>query len=267
MLRLILLMFSLAVPRTLAQQAIPTAIPSAAPISSFEVATIKPCDPTAPGQHLGFESRPGGRVFVGCASVKMLAYYAFGLPEDRIVGGPGWIDSARYNIEAVPPDNSATRTADQPPVSATPSAEQRQMLQAMLSDRFKLQSHQESHEGDVYLLALGSGKLKMQSQDQGQDVQARDSRGNIGASGEAFGENVSMTFLSELLTRRLGLPVLDRTGLSGRYDFDLPPIDPDNKDIALAVIGVMDRLGMKLKRGRGPVPTLVIDHVERPTAN
>jgi uncharacterized protein (TIGR03435 family) len=69
------------------------------------------------------------------------------------------------------------------------------------------------------------------------------------------------------LSRDLRLPVLDRTGLTGGYDFHLPPADPENRDMTSAVFDAMHRLGLDLKRGKGPIDTLVVDHVERPSEN
>lgn len=65
----------------------------------------------------------------------------------------------------------------------------------------------------------------------------------------------------------LQLPVLNQTGITDSYDYYLPPDDPENRDLVTAVHDVVDRLGLKIKRGRGPVQTLVIDHVEQPSEN
>jgi len=237
-------------------------------LPAFEVATIKPIDPNGGGA-VGFYSRPGGRVFLGYAPVKMILYYAFNVQEYQISGGPAWIGTDRFNIEAVPPDTAASRTAKQPPIGATPSDEQRKMLQSLLIDRFRLQYHREVQQGAVYILSLGKNKLQLQ-EPKDKDADARGGvmikQGGI-ADGEAFGTNVTMTFLAGQLSRYLGLPVLDQTGLTGSYDYHLPPTDPDNHDMAAAALDAMHRLGLELKKGKGPVETLVIDHIERPTEN
>ena len=85
--------------------------------------------------------------------------------------------------------------------------------------------------------------------------------------GEAFGQNISMQDLVRMLTTALKTVAVDQTGLTGRYDFHLPPNDPENHDYTTAVFEAMRRLGLKLKRGTGPVDTVVIDHVERPSEN
>jgi len=85
--------------------------------------------------------------------------------------------------------------------------------------------------------------------------------------GEAEGTNTSTDYLALRLSRYLQLPVLNQTGITGTYDYYLAPDDPDNHDLIAAVLNVVDRLGLKLKRGRGPIQTLVIDHIEQPSEN
>jgi uncharacterized protein (TIGR03435 family) len=252
-----------AAPASFGQTSAPQNPPAAASNPpAFEVATIKPIDPKGGGA-VGFYSRPGGRIFLGYASAKMILYYAFHIQEYQIAGGPDWIGTDKYNIEAIPPDTASSRTAKQPPIAATPSSEQRLMLQSLLCDRFALKFHRESREGEVYLLTRSSKKLQLDPP-QHPDW---DARGNIGDDGQGFGQNISLAFLADMLSPYLGMPVLDQTGITGRYDFHLDPVDPENHDYAAAIFDAMHRLGLELKKGKGPVDTLVIDHIERPTEN
>lgn len=245
-----------------------TSADSAAAHPAFEVATIKPSGPKG-SPIMGFYSRPGGRIFFGNSTAKTILFYAFNIPSDQIYGGPDWVSTDRYDIEAVPPDTSASRTAKQPQIAATPSGEQRKMLQTLLADRFGLKSHMETREGTVYILTRGSGKLQLH-EPKDNEADARSAvvmkQGGI-VDGEAFGQNISMQALAESLSGGLHLPVLDQTGITGRYDFHVDPADPENHDYAAAVFDAMHRLGLELKKGRGPVQTLVIDHIEKPTAN
>jgi uncharacterized protein (TIGR03435 family) len=87
------------------------------------------------------------------------------------------------------------------------------------------------------------------------------------AEGEAVGVNTTTAYLARSLSRYLQLPVLDETGITGAYDFSLPPTDPENHDVVAAALGVVNRLGLTIKRSRGPIQTLVIDHVEQPSEN
>lgn len=229
---------------------------------AFEVTTIKPSNPNTGGM-VGFLSYPGGRIVLGHSSVKAMMYYAYDIPVSRITGGPDWAGKDLYEVTALPPDSSPSRTANQPPIKATPSEEQRQMLRALLADRFALKVHSNIAQEPIYLLTVGSKKLQLQDP---KDKDA-DSRENVMADGKAFGQNLSMAFLARQLTSSLSLPVVDQTGLTGTYDFQLEPDDPENRDYPTAIFDAMERLGLKLKRGTGPVETLVIEHVERPTEN
>jgi uncharacterized protein (TIGR03435 family) len=252
-----------------AQNADATAARSdASTLPSFEVATIKPMDPNAGGA-LGFYSRPGGRVFVGAATVKTIVTLAYHLQEYQVVGGPDWASTERYNISAVPPDSSPSRTAVQPEIKASPSEEQRQMLQRLLLDRFGLKVHRETREGPVYILSRGKKPLQLKEPEH-KDGDPRGTviirQGGI-ADGSAFGENITMPILAEQLGSRLELPVIDRTGIQGSYDFELAPSDPDNHDFTFAAFQAMDRLGLKLERSRGSSEVIVIDRVDRPSQN
>ena len=252
-----------------------TAAPSANPVAdaatklpAFEVATIKPINPNV-GDMVGFLSYSGGRVKVGYATVQMLMYYAFKVQNYQISGGPDWVTKERYNVEALPPDTSASRSLKTTYFFATPTDEQRKMLQSLLIDRFGLKYHREIKEGPVFHLTRDSDKLLMQTP---KDPDA-DSRGALVlksgdiVDGELFGTNVSMEFVARMLSDRLGRLVLDQTGLQGSYDFHVDPYDPTNTDITSAAIESLKRIGLKLKAVKGPVETIVIDSVTRPTEN
>ena len=87
------------------------------------------------------------------------------------------------------------------------------------------------------------------------------------ASGEAEGTNTTMDYLALRLGEYLQMPVLNETGITGSYDFDVPPDDPDNRDPVAAAFDVVHRLGFTMKRGRGPTQSIVIDRVESPSPN
>lgn len=143
------------------------------------------------------------------------------------------------------------------------------MLETLLEDRFGLKFHREYKQGPVYILSRGKKKLMLQEPKD----KASDPRGGVFtmsggiANGMAAGNNVSMKFLAAQLSPDLERPVLDQTGLTGSYDFRLEPDDPTNHDIIAAIIDDMDRLGLKLKAGKGLVETIVIDQANKPTEN
>jgi uncharacterized protein (TIGR03435 family) len=250
-----------------AQQAAPQAATPAQP--AFEVISIKPYNPDAGNQPIGFYSYPGGRVVVNAADLKMLLYFAYDVKDYQIAGDLGSIGSERYTIVATPPDTSPSREQKVAPFKITPTDEQRQMIQALLRDRFGLRLHRKTKVSEVYILSRGKNPLQLQPPADS----TVDSRGGIVfksggiVDGEATGINVTMHFLAGQLSRYLGLPVLDQTGLTGSYDYHLPPTDPQNTDVEAAIFDAMHRLGLDLKKGKGPIETVVIDHVEKPAEN
>jgi uncharacterized protein (TIGR03435 family) len=259
-----LALLALVLPVALAQQpATPTP-----PVPAFEVAAIKPVDPNKGGVS-GFLCYPGGRVFIGNANIKMLLEYAYDTKGFQISGETGWADTERYNIEALPPESSPSRNLKQAPFGIAPTAEQKQMLQSLLRDRYALKLHTETRQGEVYLLTRSSKPLQLVPP----KYPDLDSRGGVMmkqggiADGEATGSNVTMAFLASQLSSYLGLPVLDQTGIAGSWDYHLPPTDPENRDFQAAVLDAMRRLGLDLKKSKAPIETIVIDHLERPAPN
>jgi uncharacterized protein (TIGR03435 family) len=143
------------------------------------------------------------------------------------------------------------------------------MLQNLLGDRFGLKYHFETRDGEVYILTRGTKPLQLKApKDAASDPRAivTIKQGGI-ADGEAVGVNTTTDYLALRLSGYLRLPVLNETGITGSYDYYLPPDDPDNQDVATEVLRVVDRLGLKIKRGRGPIKTLVIDHIQQPSEN
>jgi len=230
----------------------------------FEVATIKPINPNI-RQVLGFYGSPGGRVAFGSETVQSLISYAFNVEDFQVSGGPSWAASDRYNVEAIDP---TSRNSAGPPIRADPTETERKMLQALLVERFGLKVHRTTKVGPVLFLVRGGGKLNL---DDAKD-KTQDPRGSVivrpgeTSDGEAFGENVSMGFLAKRLTQELGRVVIDQTGLQGSYDFHIGPSD-STQDYTSAVIDSMQRLGLKLKAGKGPIESIVIVEVNRPSEN
>ena len=245
--------------------AAPQAAPAAAPQPAFDAATIKPPNPKAGGQLAGFYGQPGGRIFFG-GTVKMLVQMAFNLQRYQVTGGPQWSGSQWFEINAVPPDNSPSRQIKV--ANANPTPDQRLMLQSFLRDRFGFKFHFASKQGEVYLLIRGKKPLQLKPpKDPAADPRAIVLAKTSGFDGEAIGTNTTLDYFAQRLGGYLRLPVLNHTGMTARYDFYLAPDDPENQDVVAAVFDVVNRLGLKLKRGRGPVQVIVIDQVQEPSPN
>lgn len=232
-------------------------------LPSFEVATIKP----VVGGIAGFVTYSGGRMKCAFCNMDILLMLAFDVQPYQIVGAPNWGHSADgYSIEAIPPDSSELRNLKLSSPTYTLTDEQRQMLQSLLMDRFQLKFHRESKIGSVYVLTKGSGELKLRP------PKDKDSSPGVWLANEGLvGQNASMSLLAVRLSGNLQRPVLDETGLSGSFDFKTALLGDDPKaeyqDFVASMLTSIEGLGLKLKAEKGPVETIVIDHIEQPSPN
>ena len=189
---------------------------------------------------------------------------------DFQVHGPAWISEEKFDIAAR---------------AAGPGGPMREMLQSLLADRFNLKVHREKRELPVYALLADRLKMKL-SKDQtpwAGDFPngSPDGRPTTGASpavlapGRFQGEAVPISMFVTLLADKLGRPVINKTGLTGRYDFDLsyvpgsgqlPPDDADTSAPSLFT-AIREQLGLRLESAKGPVEVLVIDRIDRPSEN
>jgi uncharacterized protein (TIGR03435 family) len=246
--------------------------PAQAPLS-FEVASIKPAAPCcAPGQWR--ESKAGDdRIDFRYVTLKYCIAFAYGMKEYRI-SGPAWVGELRYDIIA----------------KASPGTRREQlpaMMQALLRDRFQLEIHEEKKEFSVVALLVGKNGPKLKESPSDPDAPA----------GASFGMSVSpagvgrlevkrgdMTALANTLPRLVGRPVVDMTGLTGRYDFDLEfsPQDangivmpgpaagaaPAAPEFGVSVFTSIQRVGLKLEPQKLPLDAIVVVRAEKtPTEN
>jgi len=143
------------------------------------------------------------------------------------------------------------------------------MLQALLVERFGLKFHRESREGPVFLLLRGSRALKLVD---AKDKQAYPWSGGLGGGGITgdgmAGTNESMEDLAKRLSPYFDRPVLNRTGISGSFDFryEYSPAEA-RPDINAVILESLQELGLKLSASKAPVDAIVIDHAEKPSAN
>jgi uncharacterized protein (TIGR03435 family) len=284
------------------------ALQSAAPSVleyKFEVATIKPSRPGDNASVAGFFGEDTFRA--RSYSMKGVIRFAYETPigmNDMLTGGPGWLDSERYEVNA----KMDTATADQlkklRPDERTHT--QNRMLQELLADRLKLTIHREPRELPVYFLTIAKTGLKLKEAKPGDTYEKAfpyaAKFADAAKAGEIFllvgmhpGHNVqtayafgvSMPALAWELTVFSQRNVQDRTGLKGSYDFVLEfcrdqlssgslAVAPDGQTLPSAVdpcgvppllSAVQQQLGLKMEAGKGSVEIIVIDHVERPSGN
>jgi uncharacterized protein (TIGR03435 family) len=232
------------------------------PRPAFEVASIRP---HAPDDTRFLVRPPGNGHFTATGSVaKLLLMLAFDVQESQIAGGPAWLDKEKWDIEAKSDDHSPHNTA-----------ETRQMLRNLLIERFALQTHRETRQLPVYILGVSKGvpKFKPQTEDRGMNMQMTSNSINL--------ESGEIQRLAQVLSTAVGRPVIDRTGLTQRYDLsltwddapvregglpglDYPGAQGDNGSVFTAV---QNQLGLRLDSQHAPVEVIVVDRIERPSRN
>jgi len=268
---------------------LPVLILAQSPRLSFEVASIKP---NTSGRCCTSILWPAGRFTATSVTVDDLLVFAYSPPngpilqKDVILGGPSWLDSDRFDIQAKPESGESKE-------------EMQLMMRSLLEDRFQLKLHMESRELPVYDLIVVKDRLKMKlSEDQTPSnsrptapaATARSQRGaqrnptapgSYGMSSDSSsstmqGAAVPVSALVSMLQGQAGRPVIDKTGLKGLFDFRLE-FSPNALEVETPGLqqpvrpslfsALQEQLGLKLESSKGPGEVLVIDHVERPSEN
>lgn len=234
------------------------------PRLTFDVVSIHPSNPEAIGGVVKPMLRGTGYT-VQNMTVKTMMSVMYRIPGSRIVGGPDWFDSQRYDVLAKADHESSLHDLHT-------------MFQNLLADRFGLKFHIETKTGPVYELVVDKSGVKMKA-----DGVADEMRLAVipKGPGEFVGTKVPMSYLCFFLGQQItgtDRPVIDKTGLTQAYDFtltflpDFPGVPTDKLDPQLQARpalfdAVKEQLGLKLELTRGPVDSFVIDHIERPTEN
>ena len=261
-------------------------VPAQQKDATFEVASVKA---NRSGDTNGnLQLQPGGRVNASNMPVRPIITFAYQLAQYQLIGGPGWLNTDRYDLVAKMDQDVSPATII--PGASTPSPMQ-VALRNLLEERFKLKVHRETRDMDIYALVMarpggapGPG-LKPTTQDCAAAAAAARRGGPppTGKPGEPFcgiqggpGRlrfgGLPATSLAAAFSGAAGRMVVDRTGLTGSWDFELayaveargadaPPVDPNAPSLFTAV---QEQLGLKLEPTKGPVEVLVIDSIEKP---
>jgi uncharacterized protein (TIGR03435 family) len=243
-----------------------------APRPEFEVASIRLR--TEVSNRFGFGPLPGGRLSVTNNALRNVIDNAYDIQAFQLSGGPDWINTDRYDIEAKAAGNPSW-------------PEMKPMLRSLLEDRFKLKVHRETKELPIYVLGVAKGGLKLHlltnenciPPDRGNPTPppANYCGNNLSRGNGWTANNIGMSEAAGLLTAVLRRQVIDKTGITGTFDVHLEwapenlerPTDNAANDGTLPSIftALQEELGLKLDSSKGPVEVLVIDHIERPDAN
>lgn len=235
------------------------AVPAPSSRTVFDVASVKPNNS---GGTVAIRSLPGGRWIATNASLRLLITWAYDITDERLVGAPGWVDSARFDVTA------------QPPIQRPTHDQLHLMVQALLAERFNLRIHREQRRLPFYRLEMDESGPKMHVLDPGTTV-SQDPFG-MTVLGRLSGTHVTAAMLAKVLSNQLGRYVENDTGFTSVFDFMLVwkpegaapedmPADDDRPSIFTAI---RDQLGFKLVPAKGPVEVIAVDHVDRqPEAN
>ncbi|HEY3739046.1 MAG TPA: TIGR03435 family protein [Bryobacteraceae bacterium] len=220
----------------------------------FEVASVRPSrvdSNSSSGIATGHGRLDGRNV-----TLKRCIMGAYGVGPNEVIGGPEWISSERFEILA---------TTD-PPVGD--DATMMVMLRGLLEERFKLGLHRESRNLQAFVLEVAKGGPKLEKSDGGSartDTRSSDSMVSI------YARNADVESFARILARRMELPVINRTGLAGQYNFKVEWMPEkamrSGGDGVSIFTALQEQLALRLRATRTKVEVLVIDHAERPSAN
>jgi uncharacterized protein (TIGR03435 family) len=257
---------------------------SAANPTEFDVATIKPSDPNLVADRVGLDR---DEFMATGQTAKWLIKFAYNRSfgsDQQIAEGPSWIASAKFDVVAKENDETIAKmrglTVEQQMAMIRP------MVQALLADRFQLKVHHETKELPVYALVVTKGGIKMKpSEDsaifspnpeeaRGHSFAMR-GRGQLQGGGATTEELSNMLSIQHEVTGRM---VVNKTGLTGKYDFMLRwtpdtgstmangSTSPDSSEPSLFT-AIQEQLGLKLETQKSPVDVIVIDAIEKPSPN
>ena len=242
----------------------------------FKVATIKLVDPKSPSIRTEADVDPSGTVKIYGLSLKGMIEVAFNVGYWQIAGGEAWMEKNLYNVVGQPPDAVRQSKPDtRHTVLSIENAQLREMLQALLIERFQLKIHHTTQTGKVYFLERTAKKLALLPVEPVSADTA--SPPNTGGSIEIFGRrgiyNTTMpqlaSFASDAIVHR---PVSDHTGLTGAFNFLATPADREDSNAYMtdpvgSFMNLLNDMGLKLESAQGQAEMLVIDGAELPSAN
>jgi uncharacterized protein (TIGR03435 family) len=253
--------------------------PNYTPTLTFDVATIRPAPPPDANFHVTVSSPPHSSRFEATnLPIKALLQIAYGF-DAPVVGAPDWVANTFYDIKARSDEAADARLAGL--TNNEVRLEKRNAIRVLLTERLGLKMHLETRDTSIYNLVVGKGGVKMQvvppppppadgdapPPRPPTDIQAHGSQHGL----EFVGSNTPMRGLTGALTSMVEAPVIDKTGLTGIYNYTLQfgrewsERDPDSWPSIFTA--VQEQLGLKLEAAHESMPNLVIDHITKPTEN
>jgi uncharacterized protein (TIGR03435 family) len=250
-------------------------------LARFEVASIKPSPVNVRGAfQTAPELLPGGVIRATRMPLFLLINAAYGLSWKQLVWEQD-VANERFDIDARAGANLLPADGSEP--NANQAKVLREMLQTLLAERFKLKIHTEKRDRDIYALVVAPNGHRLKPTAKPACSAASSCRGGGGPADGLRFDNAPLSRLVDALNAFLERPVVDRTGLTGRYDIEIPPWSPSytpppqppapgqlpepqaNPNDASIFTVLIEALGLKLESTRGPIDMFIVDHIERPT--
>ncbi|MBB5060922.1 uncharacterized protein (TIGR03435 family) [Granulicella aggregans] len=242
------------------------AAPASPQLPVLAVAAIKPSKAT--GWRL--QPTPDGYTATG-VSLRMLVQEAYGVYDEKLLsGGPGWFNSDRFDLEA------KVDSAEEANLKGLTYRQRADMLQALLADRFKLEVHYAVKTFPVFNLVVGKGGPRLKptrvpQNDMGIGITCQVLQNRHGYTER---QDCVVGSLEGLLQGDTGRSVIDKTGLTGHYDFELrwrpestSPTTAIDENAPFIFNALQEQLGLKLEPSTAPLKVLVVDHAEHPSEN
>jgi uncharacterized protein (TIGR03435 family) len=249
--------------------------PNYKPTLTFDIAVIRPAPPADANFHLSISSPPHSSRFQATnLPIKALLQIAYGF-DAPLVGAPDWITNTFYDINAHSDEDTDARLAKLTDNEAR--LEKRNAIRVLLAERLGLKTHLQTRNSSIYNLILAKGGVKMQVvSPPGGEEPATPRPSNLQAHGsrqglEFVGSDATMRAIAGALSSQVEAPVIDKTGLTGTYNYtlqfgrDWSANTPDSWPSIFTA--VQEQMGLKLEAVREPVPNLVIDQITKPSDN
>lgn len=218
----------------------------------FEVVSIK-INRTGGSSDADF--LPGGRLRGRNLSVRKMIQMATMVEDNQMIGVPPWTDSASYDVDG--------KTVSTRPVTQEQKSD---VMMSLLVEHFGFKVHRGTKDGRVYRLEIAKGGPKLALHGTSDRLMSTNANGTVITMKAA---KISMPGLAVSLRRQLGTTVEDHTQLQGEFDFELVwdrDETPDSTAPSLFT-ALQEQLGLRLRAGRGKIPTVIVDRIERPTEN
>jgi uncharacterized protein (TIGR03435 family) len=244
-------------------------------IPQFDIVSVKP----AKDSQTRMQFTPDG--LRGSVTVRYLLYEGYGgINHEQVIGEPAWSNTEVFDIEA------KVAPADMPTLAKMTFEQRRTMFQSILADRFRLAVHHETRKLPIYVLSVAKGgpKFKESAPDDPNPTHPR-SPYMIAYRGKVTATDVQFSAFVTMLSRTIGRTIIDKTGLTGNYDFSLQwapdegvaalpktsdgsAAPPAGEDAGASIFtALQEQFGLKLESTKGSVDVIVIDHIEKPSEN